>query len=80
MRIVLTATSPLISRSIAKIASIYRTASTASGALYFLPGAALARSATTMNLRRSWLQQAASVIGRGLRLADVTAKSLHTVD
>ena len=50
---------PLISRSIAKIASIRRTASSASGAL--------ATSASTKNLRRPWLQHAASVIGPGLR-------------
>ncbi len=51
---------PLIVRSMAKSSSMRRTASTASGA--FL------RSANSKNLRRPWLQHAASVIGPGLRL------------
>src|SRR5258708_32285010 len=49
------AATPLISRSIAKTSSMRRTAPTASGDL--------PRSASTKNLRRPWLQQAASVIG-----------------
>ena len=46
---------PLIVRSIAKSSSMRRTAATASGALR--------RSASSKNLRRPWLQHAASVIG-----------------
>jgi hypothetical protein len=44
----------------AKIASMRRTVSTATGALLV--------SAMTKNLRLPWLQHAASVIGPGLRL------------
>ena len=50
---------PLIARSWAKIASIWRTASTASGAGGALP--ARARSASSKNFRRAWAQQRASV-------------------
>src|SRR5712671_6256583 len=52
---------PWISRSTAKISSMRRTASIASGACL--------RSASTKNLRRPWVQHAASVMGRGLRRA-----------
>jgi len=50
-----------MSRSMAKIASMRRTASSATGALLV--------SAMTKNLRLPWLQHAASMIGVGLRLA-----------
>ena len=54
---------PLILRSMAKMSSIRRTASTASGALR--------RSACSKKWRRPWLQHAASVIGPGLRLPPI---------
>src|SRR5216684_4292677 len=59
--VVLTEEGQREARSIAKISSMYRTASIASGA--FL------RSASSKNLRRPWLQQDASMIGAGRRFA-----------
>jgi hypothetical protein len=64
------AVTPLISRSISKMASMRLTASSAIGEIgaAFLPRLALAAmSASSKNLRLAWLQHSASTIGPGFR-------------